>query len=65
MGMVTIDKYFNRFIKMIQEPKYKDKNGEQVYEDLEKWHEKKTGKRRCKDYNSFKSYKSQYYKMNR
>ena len=62
--MVTNDKYFMRFAKMLHDPNNKNKKGEEIYELLEKWHEKTTGKRRCKDYASFRSWKSQYYKMN-
>jgi hypothetical protein len=60
--MVTIDKYFSKYIKMLQDVKNKNKTGEQIFEDLEQWNISKTGKRRCKTYASFRSYKSQYYK---
>ena len=67
MGMVKISvtKYFEKFINLLKDPKHRDKSCEQLYEILEKWHEGRTGSRKCKDYASFRSLKSQWYKYNR
>ncbi len=61
--MVEQSRYFKKYIKlMIANPK---KSGEDIYNMLELWHIGLTGKKKCKDYASFRSLKSQWYKYNR
>lgn len=62
--IITHTKYFEKFIKMLMNPANRDKKGEQIYDELELWHIGKTGYRKCKDYASFRSLKSQWYKRN-
>ncbi len=57
--------YFLKFISLTAMPSNRHKTLEELYEELEQIHIEKTGKRKCKDYASFRSLKSQYYKMNR
>ena len=63
--MVGHNEYFNRYLKMIMAEKNRNKSGEQIYQDLEAWHVAKTGKTKCKTYESFRSLKSQWYKANK
>lgn len=63
MGILTLSHYFEKFLKLYT--KHQDKRGEEVYEMLEKWHIERTGQRKCKDYDSFRSLKSQFYKATR
>ena len=43
----------------------RNKSGEDIYNELEEWHIKICGESKCKDYASFRSLKSQYYKASR
>ena len=62
---MTQTKYFEKFIKMFMSSENRNKSGEQIYNELEEWHIKLCGSRKCKDYDSFRSLKSQYYKATR
>ena len=50
---------------MLIDPKNREKTQEQLYIDLEKWHNKRENVNKCKDYASFRSLKSQWYKANK
>lgn len=60
---MSLSKYFEYFFKLLV--KNTDKSQEQLYNELEKWHFKRTGKNKCKNYDSFRNLKSQWYKANR
>jgi hypothetical protein len=60
---MTHEKYFNYFFKLLV--KNNNKTQEQLFIELERWHFKQCGKSKCKDYDSFRSLKSQWYKANR
>lgn len=55
--------YFNQFIKMLV--KNQDKSQEELFVSLEKWHLKKVGKNKYKDYDTFRVMKSTWYKNSR
>lgn len=63
--IMTLSQYFGKFIKMLIDPKNREKTQEQLYIDLEKWHNKRENVNKCKDYASFRSLKSQWYKANK
>lgn len=65
LNNISVSNYFEKFLKMLIDPKNKEKTLEQLYIDLENWHQKKTGRNKCKDYASFRSLKSQFYKANK
>lgn len=62
---MTQSQYFGKFIKMLINPKNIEKTQEQLYNELENWHQKKTGQNKCKTYVSFRNLKSQWYKANK
>ena len=58
-------KYFEKFLKMMLLPKNREKNGEQIWKELELHHFEKYGCNRYKSYGSFKKEKTKYYQVYR
>ncbi len=58
-------KYFDKYLKMLINPKNREKNGEKIWEELEEWHFLKTGLNKFKSYGTFRKEKSLYYAANR
>jgi hypothetical protein len=54
--------YFTKYLNMVMDPKNRNKNGEEIWTDLEKLHVKKFGVNKFNSYASFKNEKSRYYK---
>jgi aromatic ring-cleaving dioxygenase len=52
--------YFEKFFKIISKPKTPEMTGEDFWIELENWHEKKTGERKYKSYQTFKNEKSKF-----
>lgn len=65
MNTISVSNYFEKFLKILIDPKNRDKSQEQLYNELEIWHQKRTGQNKCKSYVSFRNLKSQWYKANR
>lgn len=62
---MTLSQYFNKFIKMLIDPKNREKTQEQLYIDLERWHNKETGKNKYKNFETFRVMKSTWYRNTR
>lgn len=62
---ITHGKFFEMYLKRLIDPKNREKNGEQIWIELESWHLKKKGCNKFKSYGTFKKEKSNYYKNNR
>lgn len=52
--------YFEKFFKLLANPKRPEYTGEDCWNDLELWHEKRTGERKYKTYQVFRNEKSKY-----
>ena len=53
--------YFEKYLKIMQKCCDPDKKGEDFYNELEEWHEKKYGARKYSNYISFRKAKTIYY----
>lgn len=60
---MTQSQYFGKFIKMLINPKNREKTQEQLYNELEKWHESKENRSKYTNFNSFRKAKSIWYKV--
>lgn len=60
---MTQSQYFGKFIKMLINPKNREKTQEQLYNELEKWHESKENRVKYTNFNSFRKAKSIWYKV--
>ena len=62
LGNIT---YFDKYLKMFSNPQNKGRSGEDIWADLEKWHQKKTGTFKYNTYGAFKSAKSRHYQWDK
>ena len=65
LNKITVNQYFTKFWELLKDQKNRDKSQEQLYNELEAWHYKKTGQNKCKTYQSFRVMKTMWYKSNR
>lgn len=62
---MTQSQYFNKFIKILIDSNNRDKTQEELFNEIEKWHFKQTGKNKYSNYETFRVMKSTWYRNSR